>query len=83
MRKASLSSKPPNNPATQDPMPAAVPADAAPDVAPDAATNLSSMNEKYVAQLLREKTALEVAIDKLKADLSRHSLEIVDLKTGQ
>ena len=69
-----------NNPATQDPMPAAVPADAAPDVAPDAATNLSSMNEKYVAQLLREKTALEVAIDKLKADLSRHSLEIVDLK---
>ncbi|MBI5024116.1 MAG: hypothetical protein HZC18_03850 [Candidatus Omnitrophica bacterium] len=61
-----------NNPATQAPMPAAVSA--------DAAINLSNTNEKYVAQLLREKTALEVGIDKLKADLSRHSLEIVDLK---
>lgn len=61
-----------NNPATQVPMPAAVSA--------DAAANLSNTNEKYVAQLLREKTALEVGIDKLKADLSRHSLEIVDLK---
>lgn len=68
-----------DNPATQDPMPVAASADAA-DVAPDAADNLSSTNEKYVAQLLREKTALEVGIDKLKADLSRHSLEIVDLK---
>ena len=65
-----------DNPAAQDPMPAAVSADAA----PDAAANPSNTNEKYVAQLLREKTALEVAIDKLKADLSRHSLEIVDLK---
>src|SRR3989338_7731116 len=39
----------------------------------------SSPNEEYVAQLLKEKTALEVEIDKLKADLSKHSLEIVDL----
>ncbi len=69
-----------NNPAAQDPMPAAVSADAAPDAVPAAAADPSSTNEKYVAQLLREKTALEVAIDKLKADLSRHSLEIVDLK---
>lgn len=69
-----------DNPATQDQVSVAVSADAAPDVAPDAAANLSSMNEKYVAQLLREKTALEVAIDRLKADLSQHSLEIVDLK---
>lgn len=63
-----------NNSATQDPMSAAVPVDAAP------VANSSNTNEKYVAQLLREKTALEVAIDRLKADLSRHSLEIVDLK---
>lgn len=81
-----------NNPVTQDPMSAAVSADAAPDatpdvapdvasnVAPDAAPDFSNTNEKYVAQLLREKTALEVGIDKLKADLSQRSLEIVDLK---
>lgn len=37
-------------------------------------------NEKYVAQILREKTALEVEMDKLKSDLSKRSLEIVDLK---
>ncbi len=37
-------------------------------------------NEKYVAQLLKEKTTLEVEIDKLKNDLSQSSLEIVDLK---
>ena len=61
-----------HNPAAQDPISAAVPA--------DAALNFSNTNEKYVAQLLREKTALEVGIDKLKVDLSRHSLEIVDLK---
>ncbi|GEM_PF-617531 len=39
-----------------------------------------SENEESVAQLLKEKTALEVEIDKLNADLSQHSLEIVDLK---
>ena len=46
-----------NNPAAQDPVSA--------DAAPVAAANPSNANEKYVAQLLREKTALEVAIDKL------------------
>ena len=50
------------------------------EAAPVASANASNANEKYVAQLLKEKTALEVEIDKLKADLSQHSLEIVDLK---
>ncbi len=50
------------------------------DAAPDEFSSASNANEEHVAQLLREKTALEVEIDKLKADLSRRSLEIVDLK---
>lgn len=58
------------------PEPAATPENAAPDDFADA----SNTDEKYVAQLLKEKTALEVEMDKLKADLSRRSMEIVDLK---
>ena len=50
------------------------------DAAPDDFSHASNANEKYVAQLLKEKIALEVEIDKLKADLSQRSLEIVDLK---
>lgn len=50
------------------------------NAAPDDFSNASNANEKYMAQLLKEKTALEVEIDKLKADLSQRSLEIVDLK---
>src|SRR3989338_3047930 len=65
-----------NSPANPDAMPAAVPPKDAALVSVDA----SSANEEYVAQLLKEKVALEVEIDKLKADLSRYSLEIVDLK---
>jgi chromosome segregation ATPase len=50
------------------------------NASPDDFPNASNTDEKYLAQLLKEKTALEVEIDKLKADLSQRSLEIVDLK---
>lgn len=60
----------------QEPEPVATLGNASPDDFP----NASNAGEKYLAQLLKEKTALEVEIDKLKADLSQRSLEIVDLK---
>lgn len=69
-----------NNPANPDLAPAKVVPPAPEDAASVVSANASNADEKYVAQLLREKTALEVEIDKLKADLSKHSLEIVDLK---
>lgn len=62
---------------------AGMPDDAAPAASsprePDG-RNAQNANEEYVAQLLKEKTALEVEIEKFKADLSQRSLEIVDLK---
>ena len=74
-----------NNPASPEPMPIAEPPVSSVPPAPEdgalaASSSASSASEKYAAQLVKEKTALEVEIDKLKADLSRHSLEIVDLK---
>lgn len=63
-----------SSPLSPDTMPVAVPQKDAVSV------DASNANEKYVAQLLKEKIALEVEIDKLKADLSQRSLEIVDLK---
>ncbi len=49
---------------------------------PDSDSTASSENadEQDVAQLLKEKAALEAKVNKFQADLSQNSLEIVDLK---
>ncbi len=69
-----------NGPVNLGPTTAVLPADETSSAASSDEAASVNGDEKYVAQLLKEKTALEVEIDKLKADLSQHSLEIVDLK---
>ncbi|OGX38446.1 MAG: hypothetical protein A3D87_04695 [Omnitrophica WOR_2 bacterium RIFCSPHIGHO2_02_FULL_50_17] len=46
----------------------------------DVPESLQDAQEEHWAQLLKEKAALELEMDKLKKELSEHSIEIVELK---
>ncbi len=48
--------------------------------APDATDTSSPQNEQYWASVLRQKAALQVALEKAKSDLDQAALQVVDLK---